>query len=352
MPTSQKKKNQASNIVRGSYKRSRGAKILPQYDLKLFDLLLEYRMMDANQIMTWLERDTPGKQKDCRDRLKLLFDHPNAYVDRIDIGQEFIEGGGSQPIVYALNTKGRKTLVTLSEDPEKYTNISDRVNNKTFSPGFIKHELFNTEVTTHIWQGCRKRGSWVFISRSKIWNEMQTPALINHPKRNANNRYGWFVPELVTERDIHGNEVTLGKELPIIPDNLVCILDKETEKFFYLIIEVDRNTEPVRRTDKTLKISDIWRKIYLYNRSAELQLYEKYLGIRQPFYILFVALNDSRRKSMIAANKEPDIRRGQGWRNFIFTTRDDLNKYGFLDAPMCDGRDDRSIYFRHYPFKT
>ena len=332
--------------MRGSLTRSTGAKAkITERDLLLFSLLLDFRLMDTKQIMTWLGRDTPVKIRDTQDRLKLLFNKPNAYIDRVSRGQYFIEGGGTEPMVYALNNKGRKILIESNK--EKYIGIRKRVSNTTLKSNFIGHTLFNTDVATHIKRACNQSEEWLYAHRSVFFDELITPDLHHHPQRHLNNYYGWPVAYHVEKTDRYGEKVIAQESKTLVPDYLSIIVNKNTRNEIFLFAEVDNSTEPVERLSSKLKHSDVWEKFALYDRSAKDQLFKKYFNLESPFRILFITCSELRMENMIAANKHPEIRQGRGWHKFLFTTRDSLNQHGFLDAPWRNGEDKNLFYFRN-----
>ncbi len=335
----------AHDKMRGSLTRATGPRIkITKKDLKLFTLLLDFRLMDANQICIWLGCDTQGKRRSQQRRLKHLFDKPNAYIDRVQSGNYFIEGGGSEPTIYSLNNKGRKALI--ESNPKRYSGVSERIANTTLKPNFVQHTLFNSEIATHINEGCRSTDDWIYAPRDRFYDEQCTDALKKHPNRHPNNYYGWPVSYHVEKRDTKGNTVVVPEVKTLVPDYFSCVVNKKTRAGMFFFTEADNSTEPIERGRGKLLQSDVWSKLILYNRSATQQLYKKFYNLESDFRILFVTLTDERVNNMVAANKDKAIRDGQGWEKFLFTTREALNVHGFLDAPWRNGRNDQLIYFR------
>ena len=331
--------------VRGSLARSTGKKArLTKSDLRLFSLLLDFRLMDTKHIMTWFVCDNNAKRRYMQTRLKLLFDKPNAYLDRVSRGNYFVDGGGSEPVIYALNSKGRRALI--DSDSNKYADVSKRTANLNIKQNFINHTLFNTEIATHMKQGCDQTEDWLYVHRGVFFTDMITSELENEPRRNPNNYYGWPMTYHLQRKTDRGESVVTEEKTSLVPDYLSYIVNNKTESKLLLFIEADNNTEPVERVEGKLHRSDIWGKFMLYDRSANQQLFKKFFALEDPFRILFVTGSIQRMRTMIESNKSLGIRQGNGWNKFLFTTRDALNKHGFLDAPWVSGEDEQVIRFR------
>jgi len=294
--------------------------ITPRDRLVLY-YIYTHRFMTAEHIQKVV--DPSWNLTNLKNRLTALF--RNDYVARpqSQFG-EFVEGGGSKPLVYALGREGKKVLLDPPYSlPLKSVNIVS--NNTKVERPHIKHTLVTTEVVANARLACGQRNI-TFIDETDL---IQT---ISHPERNIGKHRSrsWPVPAfapLTTEPSW------------IIPDRMFCFHFPERpdgQNCLYFFLEADRGTENHVSADPTK--ATLSRKMRQYRATAKSRVLKEHFPAIGSFIILVVGMTPRRINNMLVNSQSIE----GGWKKLLFTDLATVESTPFFEIPWQEGKN-RSV---------
>lgn len=299
--------------ARTSYPRFRREGEAPRVEITSDDAAIlrhvyRHRFIRAEDLFRLL----PERSKDrLSRRLMLLYragflDRPIAQVNRY-------AQGGSQSMVYGLDTKGARYLKEMRGVPIGSADWKSR--NRSYTRENLDHALAITRFMVDLEVACRAQPNLSLIPFEDIL------AVSPEATRTSRNPMCWPVPV-----QWHGGRSIVHLAPDAIFGLRVVRPDGKALRSYYFV-EVDRGTmtivpsERVRESEAFPYRATILRKLYAYADSYRLNLHEQLFGIKAP-RVLFLTTSNVRTESMQRASeivnpKVPSgmfcfLRKGQG----------------------------------------
>jgi Replication-relaxation len=248
------------------------------------------------------------------DRLCRLF-HAG-YVNRPRAQLDYYPTAGSSPMVYALADRGATLL------SERGTATSAKVgwNRKNGEAGrpFIDHQLEIMDFYVSLQCAVRKRTDVQVMHASEIASTL--PAMV----AAARNPFGLNV-SVAHQGAIH--------EIGLVPDLVFGLKFTDGSRRCFMV-EIDRGTMPVERSDITE--TSFERKMRVYLTAHAGKQHERQFGWKT-FRVLTVTTEDHRKRSIIEALRKLRIPNSPGPSLFLFATRDELRMCDPLAHRWLDG---------------
>ena len=273
---------------------------LTERDLQLLAHVARHRFLSSAHLCA-LDGGSPQNVLRC---LRVLFDHE--YLDRPAAQKVSLSKDGPRPFVYGLGKKGARALREhghLLDDALDWTE-----KNKRASAIFIEHTLEVADFMTGVELGCRTHGDVELMREHEILDiAPEETGAAREPLR-------WKV-----------DKVMMGKRetFSVVPDGLFGLLFAD-ETAAYFVLEVDRGTIPLIRTD--VPGTPAWRKSISYKLATywegwKAQQHLKQFGVKQ-VRVAMVTSSPERMENM--REIVHDLTEGSGSNFFLFTDRDTL----------------------------
>jgi Replication-relaxation len=259
-----------------------------------------------------------GSPQNVVRALRLLFDH--GYLDRPASHLVMVPLQGTRPLVYALGQRGARALRAHG-----YL-VKDRVDwtekNKHAGAVFIEHTLEIADFMVRLELACRQRDDIELIRAGDII------AAAPEATRRAREPLRWQVEQIERGRKV---------ELSVVPDGLFALRFVD-DTASYFLLEVDRGTIPLRRTDR--EGSAAWRKNIAYKLATYYEGWREgrhveQFGVKQ-VRVLMLTNSAARMNNMLSIVDE--LTEGKGTGFFLFTARERLTTNGPLTAEWVNGR--------------
>ena len=303
--------------VRGSYRprRQRSGHPLPfqvtDRDLDILRAVRRHRFLNSGHIRRLIE----GSDRNLANRLKGLFEH--AYLDRPDCQYDFYRpGGGSALTVYALADKGARLLSHHDACPD-----GDRVSwaqkNRKVGRPFLEHTLAIADFAV---------GLSVAVAANPDIDLADGPTLVSRlpaPTCGLAKPFRLSVPVI-----FRSERRTIGIE----PDYVCSIGMPALGRRGNFLVEIDRGTMPVERSDLTQ--TSMMRKFLAYGAAWRAKLHTSAFGWRN-FRVLVVTANAERATHMREALAK--LVGGNGSPLFWFADAPALNQGNVLAHAWIDG---------------
>lgn len=243
-------------------------------DLKIFALLAEHRFLTSRHLQRLLAHRS-GKK--LIERLGTLY-HAG-YLDRPRAQLTYYATAGSSPLVYALGNRAARVLA------ERHGNEPAKVDwtwkNRSVGREFISHTLMTSDVRVGLMCARDQRVQLRAIAMSR-------PLTIHIPG--------------------------LTHELTVVPDYAFELKFSAHARSKYFLLESDRATMPVARSD--VRQTSMRRKFLAYLAGGGREnVFGRHLGIDN-FRVLVVTTSQDRIDTMIQALR--DLTAGSGSRQFLF----------------------------------
>ena len=283
-------------------------------DIEIIKLVHQHRLITSKQIFA-LIGDNP---KALSRRLHLMFH--NCFLDRPMIQFKKFE---NLPMVYALGNKGADIL---SQEPNSNFPITDWTSKNKIKDSFFDHTLLVSNILINFELACRNTDEVDFISQKQIIRERQIKPKLNEDPLS------WKVEYEYNNRDY---------KYFVIPDGAFGLRIKKTGKIKWFLLEADRNTMPVKRSN--LNKTSFYRKLINYNRSRANKCFGKVFSFSNP-RVLTVTTSEERIKNIIKHLDDIPFKE-KAYRMFIFTTKNKFQKLEntkrLFDKIWIDGRKER-----------
>ena len=285
--------------------------IVTPRDLLILRAVHRHRLLRSTHLMALSD----GSPQTTLRRLQLLFHH--GYLDRPSIQLDWY-ARGSEPLVYALGSRGAELLEARGEF--RRGGIRWDTKNRNVSRVFLHHTLAVAEVIVAFEIACRGREGMRFIPPEEV--------LAGAPEATRRLRlpFRWQV-----EVRQGGKSHRLGVE----PDKLFGLRfegEPEGRNVAFFFLEADRGTMPVRR--KGLAQTSFLRKLLCYQETWRQGIHRAHLGISN-FRVLTVTTNGERVEHLVEACRSLG---GGGSRLFLFTDRESLGQDVILGHEWENGR--------------
>ena len=297
-------------------KRFERATAPPSFQLTLRDLsLLSHLARHRFASSAHLVALDGGSGQNVLRTLRVLFDH--GYLDRVRPERV---GESPRPFVYALGKKGARALRQHGHEIDP--NIDWTEKNKRAGGVFIEHTLELADFMIGLEVACRSRADISLIREHEI--------LANAPEKTRTGRepLRWQV-----------DKVVMGKRetFSVVPDGLFGLAFADGTAA-YFILEIDRGTIPLTRTD--VQGTPAWRKNIAYKLATYYEgwkagRHKQQLGVKQ-VRVAMVTTSPERVKNMIAAVDE--ITEGKGTNFFAFVDRARLLVSNPISATWITGK--------------
>ncbi|MGK0190602.1 MAG: hypothetical protein ACI9R3_006432 [Verrucomicrobiales bacterium] len=223
---------------------------ITERDLAILREVAIYRFLRSTHLSSLIV----GSCQQILRRLQLLYH--NGYLERPRAQIDTYYRGGSRPIVYGLGSKGaallrRKGIFTF--DRMSWTSA-----NRSAGRLFLDHTLMVADVIVGIRSECQTNQHFRFIDGQDL------PCA---SEDDDSKRFQW-----TTSVTGHGS-------VKLIPDRVFAIEQRQTGERILFLLEADRGTEPLTRTD--FHQSSIDRKLLLYSQLSSERAFLERFGCRR-----------------------------------------------------------------------
>lgn len=273
---------------------------LTDRDLRLLAHVARHRFLSSAHLCA-LDGGSPQNVLRC---LRVLFDHE--YLDRPSAQKVSLSEQGPRPFVYGLGKKGARALRERGHRIDDALDWTEK--NKRAGAIFIEHTLEVADFMTGLELACRARGD------VGLMREHEVLALAPKETRTAREPLRWKV-----DKPMMGRRETFS----VVPDGLFGLLFPD-ETAAYFVLEVDRGTIPLIRTD--VAGTPAWRKSITYKLATYWEgwkagQHEKQFGVKQ-VRVAMVTSSAERVCNMLSVVGE--ITEGRGSNFFLFIDREKL----------------------------
>ena len=259
---------------------------------------------------------TVGRSLDrTNDRLMRLFhagyiDRPRAQLDRFP-------SSGSARYIYALADRGVRLLRDV--DGVVFRNTEWSRKNREAGRPFIEHQIEIVNFQVALQRAVAQRNDVRLIPAE----DMNTLASRRQMPTSR-------VPFALRAKLSHRGSV---HELSVVPDLVFGLqfADRSRRNF---MVEIDRGTMPVRRSDPEQTSFEGKMRVYLAAHAGK--QHERQFGWKN-FRVLTVTTDHQRIETMMEAARELRVPRSVGPALFLFATFDDLSVSSPLDHEWRDG---------------
>lgn len=252
-----------------------------------------------------------GSEQNLLRCLRILFDHQ--YLDRPYTQLAHVPITGPRPMVYGLGRRGAHALRDHSVDADA-SDWTER--NKRAGAKFIEHTLAIADFMVGLEIACRDRGDIKLLDEWDI--------LANAPTRTraAREPLRLVLPGLSNKMGVSS----------VIADGLFgLVFPDETASYF--LLEVDRGTMPVVRTN--FDKSSYRRKLLVYWETWKKKLHVEQFGISQ---IRLLTITESAKRVDNMLSVVDEITAGKGSNFFLFAGRSQLSSVLPLDIRWTTGK--------------
>jgi Replication-relaxation len=295
--------------------RFRRAAIPPPFqltdgDVAIIRLLARHRFLRSTHIAALVGRSLDR----TNERLRGLFD--TAYLDRPRAQLDYYPHG-SAPMVYALADRGARLLI--ERDGIDFANVEWSRKNRSAGRPFIDHQLEIMDFYVGLQCALRDRVDVRLIHPDELVAAFPDQSFADHSP---------FA--LRVNLAYRGHQENIG----IVPDLAFGLAYPDGSRRCFLV-EIDRGTMPVSRTD--FRQTSFERKMRAYLAAYAAKLHERRFGWKS-FRVLTVTTDAHRTATMMDALKKIHISQSPGSGLFFFACREDLRASNPLTHGWQDGR--------------
>src|SRR3954449_2020286 len=278
---------------------------LTEDDVEIVRVVARHRLIRSTHIAALVGRSLDR----TNDRLMRLF-HAG-YIDRPRAQLDYYPTFGSAPMIYALADRGVRLLKEW--DGAAFRNPEWSRKNREAGRPFIEHQIEIVDFEVGVQRAVRMSSDIKLITA----DEMIAAAPGQLPAINPFS--------LDAKLSDHG----VVREAAIIPD-IVFGLELTDGIRRNFMVEIDRGTMPVRRSDPEQTSIDRKMRVYLTAHAAK--QHQREFGWTN-FRVLFVTTREERIETMIDASRQSQARRhGVGASLFWFSTFAEIKEVADLLA--------------------
>src|SRR5437868_6378504 len=276
-------------------------------DVEIVRVVARHRLIRSTHIAALVGRSLDR----TNDRLMRLFhagyiDRPRAQLDRFP-------SSGSSHYIYALADRGARLL--RDEDGVEFRNTEWNRKNREAGRPFIEHQIEIVNFQVALQRAVTRRGDLRLIGADDLI-----------PAASATKSRALTSSTAVTLRAKLGRDQS--REISVVPD-LAFGLDLAGGTRRNFVVEIDRGTMPVRRSDPDQTSFEGKMRVYLAAHAAK--QHERQLGWKN-FRVLTVTTDRDRVRNMQEALRQLRIPRSIGPSLFLFATYSDLR----TDDPLAN----------------
>ncbi len=287
-------------------------------DVTIVGQLARHRFLRSTHIAALIGRSLDR----TNDRLAKLF-HAG-YLDRPRAQLDYYPTSGSAPIAYALADRGARLLV--ERQGITFANLEWSRKNREAGRPFIEHQLGVVDFYVSLQLAARARPNLRIIHADEL--------IAAFPEPPTARRNPFSMKVKVSQRGAT-------RERGLVPDFAFgLVLSNGTHRHF--MVEIDRGTMPVTRSNPTQTSFEQKMRTYLSAQAAK--LHERQFGW-STFRVLTITTDDRRMHAMREASRHLHVPHSLGAPLFYFATRWELSHNDPLAHLWCDGngRDARLI---------
>jgi Replication-relaxation len=282
---------------------------LTEHDVEIVRVIARYRLIRSTHIAALVGRSLDR----TNDRLMRLF-HAG-YIDRPRAQLDYYPTFGSAPMIYALADRGVRLLKEW--DGAEFRNPEWSRKNREAGRPFIEHQIEIVDFEVGVQRAMRTSSDIKLITA----DDMIAAAPRRLPVVNP-----FSLHAKLSDRGVAGMAA-------VIPD-IVFGLELANGSRRNFMVEIDRGTMPVRRSDP--EQTSIERKMRVYLAAHTAKQYREQFGWAN-FRVLIVTTDRHRISSMIDAVRRLRVLRGVGPALFLFSTFDNLRNTDLLACEWLDG---------------
>ncbi|WP_420860318.1 replication-relaxation family protein [Algirhabdus cladophorae] len=273
---------------RSRFRRSKATTIqLTERDVTILKALEQHRFLTTDHLLA-LTNGT--SRQGITRRLRELYD--TKYIDRPRAQMMAMAYADKRPMMYGLGNEGAELLSNRFQMalPDIYwTEKNRRVKEK-----FVEHTLGISDFMVSLETACSDAGNIRIITKDAI--------LTASPEATRRRRhpFRW-------QTRIHWNN--LWHDIAIVPDIIFGLHytdQPQGKNKAYFMVEIDRGTMPIIRTD--IGQTSFARKLHSYADTFERKLHVEHFGIKN-FRVLTVTTSHERIENMIAAYRSEIVER-------------------------------------------
>lgn len=279
-------------------------------DVEIVRQLARHRFLRSTHIAALVGRSLDR----ANDRLSRLY-HAG-YLDRPRAQLDYYPSSGSAPMVYALADRGARLLI--ERDGIEFANLEWSRKNREAGRPFIEHQLEIMDFYVALQCSARLRNDLRLIHPNEL--------IGSFPDQRVNPRN----PFALRTRLVHGG---VAREIAVVPDLSFGLLFPDRSRRCF-VVEIDRGTMPVVRTDFTQ--TSFERKMRGYLTAYAAKQHEKQFGWRA-FRVLTITTDPARERSMQEALRRIRIPQSPGASLFFFQTRQEISASDLLTQSWTDG---------------
>src|SRR4051812_31603793 len=281
---------------------------LTEDDVEIVRVVARHRLIRSTHIAALVGRSLDR----TNDRLLRLF-HAG-YIDRPRAQLDYYPTFGSAPMIYALADLGVRLL--REWDGAEFRNPEWSRKNREAGRPFIEHQIEIADFEVGVQRAVRAHRGVKLITADEMIAALQ--------RLPATNPFS-----LHAKLSDHG----VVREATIIPD-IVFGLDLVDSSRRNFMVEIDRGTMPVRRSNA--QQTSIERKMRVYLAAHAAKQHREQFGWAN-FRVLIVTTTKERIETMIDALRQLRVSRSIGPALFLFNTFDDLRSADPLACESFDG---------------
>lgn len=292
---------------------------LTERDLNLIRHVAKHRFLTTEQ----LQALDGGSEQNVSRALRALYDH--GYLDRPGAQIASIILGGPKPTVHALGKRGAQALRERGHRVSSDVDWTEK--NKRAGAIFIEHTLERAAFMTSLEIACREKPDVELLEAAEV--------IAHAPEatRNAREPLRWVI-----ERVERGRKDSFS----VVPDGLFG-LSFPDDTASYFLLEIDRGTIPLRRTDTYGTAA--WRKnieykLRTYYEGWRANRHVEQFGVKQ-LRVLWVTSSPARLENMIEIQR--DATGGKGSALFLFGSKGALAQSDPLKLDWMNGKGDPTL---------
>lgn len=281
----------------GQFSRRNGLQpiALTTRDLKLLAHVARHRFLTSAQLAAL----DGGSPQNVVRALRLLFDH--GYLDRPASHLVMVPLQGTRPLVYALGQRGARALRAHGHLVDARVDWTEK--NKRAGAVFIEHTLAIADFLSGLEVACSEQATVALMREEDVL------ALAPAATRAAREPLRFAVDKAVMGRR---------QRYSVVPDGLFGLRFAD-DSAAYFMLEVDRGTIPISRTDGKGR-SSAWQKSITYKLATYWEGWKagrhvEQFGLKQ-VRVLMLTTSEERMKRMLAVVDELTQGRGSGF--FLF----------------------------------
>jgi DNA-binding Lrp family transcriptional regulator len=248
------------------------------------------------------------------DRLSRLF-HAG-YIDRPRAQLDYYPTSGSAPMAYALADRGARLLI--ARGGIDFANVEWSRKNREAGRPFLEHQLEIVDFYVALQRAVARRVDLRLIHSNEI--------VASFPDQSFSERNRFTLRVRLSHQGaMH--------EIGVVPDLVFGLRFPDGSRRCFMV-EIDRGTMPIARTD--IRQTSLERKMRAYLTAHAAKLHEKHFGWKT-FRVLIVTTDEQRVHSSMEELRRIRVAGSPGASLFFFTTRSQLYGVNPLSDVWQDG---------------